>query len=322
MQNVRVKFSFACFLALGAAFGSAQYLLVPNSSRNRIELLSAQDGSILNNSFISNAAFGTVIAPLQVGSELWFTDQGNNTIYRYSATLTPTLLGSISTGISDVRGASIVGNEVWVANNGTANGAPGPSIARFNFSGGSLGYHSLSSAVTGGTRSPWGIVQAGNRVLVSESTGEDILSLGLDGSYQGLFVNGVANVALNFPQQMIVEGSSVYVAGFSVPTGVYRYGLGAGVGTSGLITNHTISGSLGPRGIHRLGNGNMLASGGTRLVSMNLTTGTDTDIINDFVSSANFGSYRHITAFTPVPEPATMAAVGLGALALLKRRRN
>ena len=64
---------------------------------------------------------------------------------------------------------------------------------------------------------------------------------------------------------------------------------------------------------------------GTSAFSATLTPGTYTFVTTGY-SNGNFGSFSNSIlgpgTITPTPEPATMAALGLGAFALLRRRRS
>lgn len=300
-------------LALGAisSVASAQYLLVPDSLNDRVLKLNAFDGSIVDANFITNTAFATPIASIQVGSQIWISDQGTDSIYRYSDT--GTLLGTISGPLDNIRGINVVNGQVWVTNAGTANGGQ-IGIYRYDFSGGLLG--NFAPGTGSGSTSPWDVKQFGNEVYVTDSASDDIDRYDLNGAYLGKFYNSPGSADLNFPEQLATFNNEVAVAGFSLPTGVYRFNSS---GTK--IGSYDVSLSLGLRGLHQLGDGNLVATGGTRLVKINTSgpTWTDTNILNQITPAASF---RFISAFNPVPEPASVAALSLGAVALLRRRRK
>lgn len=298
-------------LLLVSGVASAQFLLVPDSGNDRILKLDSQTGAVVDANFIVNSAFSTPIAAKQVGSEIWVTDQVNDSIYRYSHT--GSLLGSFSGQLDNIRGLNVVNGQVWVANAGTGNGGA-IGIYRYDFSGNLLGNFALGAG--SGSSSPWDIKQFGSEVYVSDSSSDDIDRYDLSGNYLGKFYNSPGTSDLNFPQQIGTFNNQVMVAGFSLPTGLYRFSAGGSpVGT------YQVSSSLGLRGVYQLGNGNVLATGGTRLVLIDTSTPvwTDTNLINQITPAASF---RFIHEFAPVPEPGTMAVLGLGCAAMLRRARR
>ncbi|MEI7577137.1 MAG: PEP-CTERM sorting domain-containing protein [Armatimonadota bacterium] len=300
-----------CGLVLASGIASAQFLLVPDSGNDRILKLDAQTGAVIDANFIVNAAFSTPVAAKQVGAEIWITDQINDSIYRYSDS--GSLLSTITGQLDNVRGLNVVNGQVWVTNAGTANGGA-IGIYRYDFSGNLLGNFALGAS--SGSNSPWDIKQFGSDVYISDSTSDDIDRYDVSGTYLGKFYNSPGSADLNFPQQIGTFNNQVMVAGFSIPTGLYRFdSSGAKVGT------YDVSGSLGLRGVYQLGNGNILATGGTRLVLIN-TSGpvwTDSNLINQLTPAASF---RFIHEFTPVPEPGTLAVLGLGCAAMLRRKQK
>src|SRR5690625_4667670 len=75
----------------------------------------------------------------QINNEVWITDQNADVIYRFD--LSQTYLSNVSGNLDNIRGLDLVnGNEVWVTNAGSNNGAPGNAIVRFDTSGTHLGH--------------------------------------------------------------------------------------------------------------------------------------------------------------------------------------
>src|SRR5690625_500187 len=105
---------------------------------------------ILINTFdrtVIDTLFGT-LTPLnasthkgirQINNEVWITDQNADVIYRFD--LSQTYLSNVSGNLDNIRGLDLVnGNEVWVTNAGSNNGAPGNAIVRLDSSRTHLGH--------------------------------------------------------------------------------------------------------------------------------------------------------------------------------------
>ena len=120
--------------ALGCApFASAQLLLMPDSTSNRLVAFSPVDGSpVLTNIF--SLAGGTPISAIDVNGEVWVSEQTGDRIVRYDFA-TGAVLGVIGPtfpggGLDNIRGIAKVGNEVYVTNAGTGNTSFGNEIGR------------------------------------------------------------------------------------------------------------------------------------------------------------------------------------------------
>ena len=107
------------------------------TNNKRVVLLDIYDGSLVIDNFINLEATGagTPKDVLQVGDEIWVCDQVGDRIDRFD--ISGNHLGVIGAGggLDNVRGMGIVGDEVWLSNAGTANGAPGNATIRISFDG-------------------------------------------------------------------------------------------------------------------------------------------------------------------------------------------
>jgi len=317
---------------LGSPAAAQDYLLGVNTGNNRIVQLDPVSGAVLNGSFIVDANstttwdFQTPRAAIQVGEQIWVSDQspGVNAVFRFD--LGGAFLGRIGGnvadgGLSNVRGLRVVGSEVLVVNAGTTNGAPGPAIVRFDFAGNRLG--SFSTVASGGTvgNSPWDVMAFGDGLLISDGTSRGLQRYALDGTWLGALTGSINNI----PQQMFrrANGNVLMSANGSTPLGSFGlYEIDCATGQ--VLRQWTNTPGLGVRGVYELGNGQFLISeAGGASATRGLGT-IDPAGLNDttnFTLIAGSWNGGWISPVTVVPEPAAawLMAAGLGLL-LLRRR--
>jgi uncharacterized protein (TIGR03382 family) len=293
--------SAAAVVALGAGAASGQFLLVCDSSNDVVRLHNAFDGSTINASFIdftaNGIAAGTIKDAIQVGSQVWVSDQTNDTIYRFSNA--GVLVGQISGGLDNIRGMEVVGNTVYVSNAGTSNGAPGDAIVTIDATTGAItGSFNNPAALV----DPFDVLRVGNELYVTDIEAEAVARFDLSGNFLGNLIDSDGVTGIDFPQQIAERANgNLLVAGFSIPAGVYEY---LSDGTSlGVI----FGAALGPRGVAELGNGGVLWTNGSGIFS-----GTD--------QLASGGSFQYVNA-TSIPVPGALAALVLGGVVGARRRR-
>lgn len=302
-------------LAAAAAFGTvvadahAVFVLGVDRTADRVSLYSGVDGSLVNNAFITDAAsaatydFNTPIEAIQVGQEIWISDQISDAIFRFS--LGGTYLSKI-TGLDDIRGISLVGNQVHAIVNGTTSNTSFPSVTRslirFDASGGFVNSFPLQG-------SSWDVVPFGNDLLISESDADGIYRYSAAGAVVATFTD-TASTGINFPQQMHVRyNGNILAAGFSgaLNAGIYEF-LADGTRQT------TYAGGFGGRGILELLNGNYLFTKGDGVFVIDPAANT----FGPAVLAGNMGFLNPLTA---IPEPASLSLLALGSLALLRRAR-
>lgn len=288
---------FAITVAMAAtAISFSQYLMMPDSTNNRMVLFNPTNGALVNSNYFALAA-GTPVHAMQVGNEIWVSEQIGDRVSRWS--LNGTSLGAITGGMDNIRGMGLIGNTVYVTNAGTNNSAPGAAVLKFDTTGASQGFFLSPNAP-----SPFGILaHQGGMLVSSSSANDDVHRYTLAGASAGTFHN---SASLNFGEQMDHDvNGNVLVAGFS-SNNIVRLD----PNTGGLLSSFTASGA---RGVHQLGNGNIMWTSGAGAFVYDVNTGISTQVYT------GGGRYLDLVA---VPEPATMAVLGLGVAALMRRRRK
>lgn len=312
-------------VSLGLASGaSAQNLLVAESFDDRVLLLDAFDGSVINDTFIDIGAAAssvgytgglTPIEALQVGNEVWVSDQVADRIWRFNSN--GSFAGQIGvdpmTGeglLNNARGFEVVGNTAYVAQG--SDGAQPEGIVTIDTMTGSI--TGSFNPLDPGDSSFYDVRQIGNELFVTnaDSGNDAIMRFALDGSFLGDFATSDGDSSFDFAQQLSVRDSNgnILVGGFSTPSGVYEFlsdgtSLGVLAGTE----------DLGPRAAFELGNGDVLFSHGLVLNRVNAGP-----VIEGSVDDGFFPSFRYINP-TNVPAPgAAVALAGFAGLSLRRRR--
>jgi hypothetical protein len=275
---------------------TGQYLMMPDSTNNRLVLFDPYDGSVVNPNYFALAG-GTTVHALQVGNEIWVSEQVGDRISRWDLFGAP--LGAISGGLDNIRGMGLISNIVYVTNSGTANGAPGNAVVMFDTSGNNLGFFST----VGLAPSPFSVLEHQGGMLVgSSSANDDIHRFALDGTPLGTFHN---STSLNFVEEMgYATNGDVLAAGFS-SNNVVRLDPNTGA----LLGSFTASGA---RGLWQLDNGNIMWTSGTGAYVYDVGTGSSTLVYS--------GGGRYVD-YLLIPEPGSLGLLGVAGLIALSRRR-
>lgn len=274
---------------------SAQYLMMPDSTNNRVVLFDPFNGSVVNPNYFALAA-GTPVHAMQVGNEIWVSEQIGDRISRWD--LNGNSLGAITGGMDNIRGMEIIGSTVYLANVGVANGAPGRSIISFDFAGNNLGSFATPAS------NPFAILEyQGNMLVASDAANDDIHQYTTAGASVGTFHN---STSLNFAEQMNYDtAGNILVAGFSSNN----------VATLNFNTGAVMSSFSAPgaRGVYQLGNGNVLWSSGAGVFVHNVSTGANSQVYT--------GGGRFFD-FVLIPGPGALGLFGLACLVGSRRRRD
>lgn len=296
LGRARLIAILALAVAWTASIASGQLLMMPDSTNARMVLFSPFDGSVVNSNLFPLTAGTTPVHALLVNNEIWVTEQLGDKVSRWS--LTGTSLGAISGGLDNIRGAALIGSTYYVTNAGTANGAPGASLIRFDLSGNNLG----SSSTAVGATSPFSILPYQGDILVgSSNANDDIHRYTLAGASVGTFHN---TTSLSFVQQMnYAANGDILAATFS---------------TNVVATLDPTNGSVistfaapGARGVWQLGNGNILWTNGSGAHVY--------DVVGQASTQVYAGGGRYISVI-PEPTSALFLVGGVACLAILRRR--
>ncbi|GAB4385672.1 MAG: hypothetical protein Kow0022_12500 [Phycisphaerales bacterium] len=294
MRGRIVVAALASVAACVSVSAGQSYIMMPDSTNNRVVLFDPFDGSVVNSNYFGTFG-GTTVHAMQVGNEIWISEQIGDRISRFS--LTGTSLGSISGGLDNIRGMELARDTVYVTNAGTGNGAPGSAIVMFDMSGNSLGSFGTSSTVP----SPFGILRRGDTILVSGSSGgDDIHEFFLDGSDVGTFYDG----SLSFFEQMSFASNGDILAAVFSSGVIARFDAGGN-----LLSTFTAGGA---RGVMELGNGNIMWTNSAGAHIYDVNTGVDTLVYA--------GGGRYLDTLV-IPAPGGAALLGLGGLLAVRRRR-
>jgi hypothetical protein len=315
MKRAPLLLSLA-ILCLATSAQAQNFLLVPDSNNDRIMKLDPTNGAIISSSFIVDSNLQTPIEALPSGlGTILVSDQLLDEVREYdqlTGAFIRTLAGPAQ-GLDNIRGMAIQGNELFVT---VASGVNAGKILRLDVATGNvLGTFADLNSVTAGA-SPFDVYFYGSEVLVSDSTGDDILRYDQSGNFLGKLLDSSNAGPINFPQQMAALGNgNIIVAGFSLPTAL------AEITPGGAVT--TYASNTGSRGVYELGNGLVLYTGGTQIRTLDRSTNTHTVIFDQLVGPGlNAGSMRFVTLVV-VPEPSTLALLALApVLGFLRRRAS
>ncbi|TVQ61289.1 MAG: hypothetical protein EA379_06460 [Phycisphaerales bacterium] len=289
-----------------AAYAQPRFVMGVDSGANTVSLFDPTTGALVNPNFIDLATAlpgGDPFTPkhaMQVGDEIWVSDQVRNRIDRFD--LSGTYLSTINesaggNGLSNIRGMGMVDGRVWLTQNGTANGAPGQAVIIYNTDGTFHGQFNTQDA------SPFHVIEYNNEVLISHSSAADIQRYDSSGNPLGAFHVG----PIDFVQQMVaLSNGNVMAAGSFGASGLYEYdSSGAQVG---------FIGGLGlVRGVYELDNGNIMYATSAGAFVYDINTGTST------LSLAGNMQYLDLLI---IPSPGAAAALAMAGLLGVRRRRS
>lgn len=296
--------ALAIAMVAGAASTAAagtplEFLVVPDSSNDILVTFDPFDGSLINSSFATIGS-GTPKHALQVGNEIWVSNQLTDQIDRFD--FNGSLISSISGGLDNIKGMEVVGNEAWVTNAGSNNDAPGDAIVKIDIASASL----TGFTPTDGTL--FDVVNYQGQVLGTNIDSEDLEFFDAAGNFASVFHASDGVSGIDFPQQAFARADGgLLVAGFSSPSGVYAYD--AAGNDLGIIAGL----DSGARGVYELGNGNIMWTNGGGVWVTNPDTGQTLNVYDG-------GSSQYIDLVV-IPAPGAAGLLALAGFASTRRRR-
>lgn len=287
-----LRYTLVVLLSLVLSWGALAQngdtvLLIPDSINDRIILLDAETGDVIDLDYIVEPdVFGTIVKVLPNfdGTGIFVSDQTEDVVHEFDALgnyVGPFLPagGADEEVIDNIRGIAYdpTGSTLLVSALGGANP---DAVVAFD-SDGELVAPFISSEA-GGLSNPWDIFFREDDVLVSASGSSAVLRYRLDGVFLDAFAED-----LNFPQQISGTASgTVLVANFSpVSTrGVWEYEPDGTV-----VAHYSFPPLLGAtRGVHELPNGNLLVATTAGIYEFN----RDAELVDTKVEG---GQYRWIS---------------------------
>ncbi len=305
---------FAIMCASGGAIAQ-DVILIPDSSADRVWMFSAVDGTMIDDSFITDpgsaGGFDVFDRPMEVlvslDGSLLVTDQFANVVSQFHTD--GSFVGILSLGgvedtniMNNIRGGHVLtqgagAGDVLVTNSGAFNDlvVSQKNVKRLDPSDG-LEKTDFAFNRYGGIRGPFDVIEYNGEVLVADEGQDKIVRYTLDGKFNERFTSSFAVPQLDFPQQMaIASNGNLLVCSFS-------NGVILEFDSSANLVGQYDPGTLDLyRGIAELDNGNLLVSTTTGVFEV-----TRAGVVVE-TEAAGTG-FRYLTRHTPVPGVAARVA--------------
>ncbi len=273
----RTSSAFAALLLLSAPALAQKYILMPDSTADKIVKFDALTGALVDANFIVDANnpltydFSTPKDVFQVDNEIWVLDQVADSIFRFdlNGAWVGTVNGVAGT-LDNCRGGEYVNGVVYVTNDGSGNGATVDTVVMFAPDGTRLGSFSVADSGS----SPFDVVGYNGELLVTHFTATNRIGR-YDYAGNPLtpeFHSSNGTTGIDSPEQAwVTAANNLLVCGFGAPIGVYEYD------SSGAQINFWPN-SVFLRGVCELDNGQILFSDSGAAKVLDRTTGTTTTV--------------------------------------------
>ena len=265
----------------------AQQLMVVESTNDRVMLVDATTGAMVNPNFIdlTTSTGSAPVTPQEAkvapNGEIWISDQVADTIFRFSQA--GVYLGESSAALDNVRGFEIAFGSVWVTNAGSSNGAPGQALVQLDMN------LDFVAAYTG-MGSPFDAVQftlnGVTGLLVSDITNDTLHFFDpLDPTNPLPFIDSDGITGFDFPEQINLDNSTgnIRITSLVTPNGFWEFDKVTGAQLDHVDTQvlfgHSILGSA-----YELGNGTIMYSHGQGLRIYDPSNMSSTPIVENIAS--------------------------------------
>ena len=298
MQPRFLTLAAACIATSSAVFAQ-RYVLMPDSTADKIVKFDASTGAVLDANFILDSAgvlfdFSTPKDAIQVNNEIWVLDQVSNQLVRFDQNGTHVATVFPATGmLSNIRGGCFANNTVYVTNDGTANGATGDTVVMFDTAGTRLGQFTVANTGT----SPFDVTEYNGELLVCHFTSTNTTGrYDYAGNLLGTFHTSNGTTGIDSPEQIsITAANTALMSGFAAPLAVYEYDA---AGTQ--INSYPFATAL--RGVVELDSGLLLVSTTSNVGTYDRNTNTYTIVYTStgcqFINVFDFGSSGPVTYCT------------------------
>lgn len=270
--------------------------------------IASTGGAAVSGTGIAASSLHDAIGVVVRGADLYVSNRYGNTIGQGSIQK----FGITSTGFTG-------GAEILTASSPSYQGfhgfsfAPNGDIWVSTVNSGSRLYSGttdIGGTAAIATRDTW-VSPDGKRLFETQNTGVRVTNLTTNTS-------SFLSLDANFTHQIAFRGGSLYATTYASTGSVYKIDLDANfdptVATQILTPQEALGIAFSPDGDEMFVSGHQ-----SNNISRYLWNGS-TWAANGTISTGHNMGY--LTTYTPVPEPGTMAAVGLGIAALARRRRS
>ena len=241
--------------------------MVVESTNDTVILVDDFDGSVVDPLFIdltlATPAPSTPIEAVSVNGEVWVSDQIADTVFRFSED--GTFIGTTTTGRDNMRGIAFANGSLYVSNSGTGGAGFGDVCKEYLVDG------TLNNVFAVGD--PFDVLDYNGTLLIANIAADSIEQFEYDGTFITTLHDSDGTTGIDFPEQLGQKSNgNILAGGFSAPAGIFEYD------PTGVQVNYIDTGTS-VRGVHELGNGNILWTSGSGVHIYDVNSGTSSAVV-------------------------------------------